>query len=154
MTDTIEAKVTHRFRASPERVYDAALDPDKVRLWQQAWGRQAGNSGEMTACEIDPVVGGRFLFADMRPDGEARHWGTFRALERPKKIVFAWFTDPTEEEQVSLVTLIIEPEPDGPGAVVTLYHEMDAQWAEWVPQTEKGWITMLMAIDAVLLAEG
>lgn len=154
MPDTIEAKVTHRFKASPERVYDAFLDPVKVRLWQQAWGLQAGTAGEMTACEIDPVVGGKFLFADMREDGEARHWGTFQALDRPRKIAFTWFTDPSEEDELSLVTLIIEPAPDEPGAVVTLYHEMGGQWADWVPQTEKGWITMLEAIDAVLLAEG
>lgn len=150
MAHTIEAKVTHRFKASPERVYDAFLDPAMVRLWQQAWGEQSGSGGEMTACEIDPVVGGRFMFADMRADGEARHWGTFTALERPTKIAFTWYTDPSEEEQTSLVTMIIEPEPDGPGAIVTLYHEMDAQWAEWVSRTEKGWITMLQAIDTVL----
>ncbi|MGB3335718.1 MAG: SRPBCC domain-containing protein [Devosia sp.] len=154
MTETIEAKVTHRFKASPERVYDAFLDPVKVRLWQKAWGEQAGSGGEMTACEINPVVGGKFLFADMRAEGEARHWGTFKTLERPKKIAFTWYTDPSEEDQVSLVTLIIEPEPDGPGAVVTLYHEMGAQWVEWIKQTEKGWITMLQAIDGMLLAEG
>lgn len=154
MAHSIEAKVTHRFKASPERVYDALLDPQKVRLWQQAWGRQAGLSGEMTACEIDPVVGGSFLFADRRADGEARHWGRFETLERPKKIAFTWYTDPSEEGQLSLVTLIIEPEPDGPGAIVTLYHEMEPQWAETITQTEQGWITMLMAIDGVLLAEG
>jgi uncharacterized protein YndB with AHSA1/START domain len=154
MSDTIEAKVTHRFRASPERVYDAFLDPAKVRLWQQAWGLQSGTGGNITACEIDPVVGGKFLFADMREEGEARHWGTFQALHRPTKIAFTWFTDPSEEDETSLVTMIIEPEPDGPGAVVTLYHEMGARWAEWTAQTEKGWNTMLIAIDAVLRAEG
>jgi hypothetical protein len=31
---------------------------------------------------------------------------------------------------------------------------MDAQWADWMQQTERGWINMLMAIDAVLTAEG
>jgi uncharacterized protein YndB with AHSA1/START domain len=154
MADTIEAKVTHRFKASPERVYDAFLDPVKVQLWQKAWGQQSGTSGEITACEIDPVVGGKFLFADMREEGEARHWGSFTSLDRPTKIAFTWFTDPSEESELSLVTLIIEPEPDGPGAIVTLYHEMGAQWSEWIAQTEKGWITMLFAIDGLLLAEG
>ena len=59
-----------------------------------------------------------------------------------------------DEDDPSLVTIIIEPEPDGPGAVVTLYHEMDAQWADAIEQTERGWIAMLMGIDAMLIAEG
>ncbi len=154
MPDKIEAKVTHRFKASPERVYDAYLDPQRVRLWQQAWLQQSGLKGELTQCEIDPVEGGSFLFADRREGGEARHWGTFQALHRPSKIAFTWITDPSEEADPSLVTIIIEPEPDGPGAVVTLYHEMDAQWADAMPQTERGWIAMLMGIDAMLIAEG
>ena len=154
MDHRIEAKVTHRFKASPERVYDAVLDPQKARLWQQAWLRQSGLKGEVTATEIDPVVGGSFLLADRRDAGEARHWGTFQALDRPTKIAFSWITQPDEQDDPSMVTIIIEPEPDGPGAVATLYHEMDGQWAEVTEQVEKGWIAMLMGIDAVLLAEG
>lgn len=153
MADKIQAKVTHRFKASPEQVYDAFIDPAKVRLWQRAWLQQAGLEGELTACEIDPVVGGKFLFADMRDTGEARHWGTYKTLDRPTRIAFTWITDPSEEADPSLVTIIIAPEPGGTGAIVTLYNEMDAQWADWITQTEKGWISMLLGIDAVLIAE-
>lgn len=150
----IEAKVTHRFAASPERVYDAMLDLGKVRLWQQGWLQQAGIAGEISALELDLMVGGKFLFADRRAGGEARHWGEFLALERPRKISFTWIVDKSEEADPSVVTMIIEPEPDGPGSVVTLYNTMGAEWAEHLPQTEKGWQTMLWAIDGVLRAEG
>jgi uncharacterized protein YndB with AHSA1/START domain len=154
MPDKIEAKVTHRFKASPSQVYDTYLDPERARLWQRAWLQQLGLKGELTHCRIDPVEGGSFLFADRREDGEAQHWGTFRALHRPSKIAFTWITDPSQEDDPSLVTIIIEPEPDGPGAVVTLYHEMDVLWADAIEQTERGWIAMLMGIDAMLIAEG
>lgn len=154
MPEKIEAKVTHRFKASPSQVYDTYLDPERARLWQRAWLQQSGLKGELTECQIDPVVGGQFLFADWRDEGEARHWGTFKALHRPTRIAFTWITDPSQEADPSLVTIIIEPEPDGPGAVATLYHEMDAQWADTIKQTERGWIAMLMGIDAMLIAEG
>ena len=36
MADTVEARVTHGFRASPERVFDAYLDPGMVRRWMDA----------------------------------------------------------------------------------------------------------------------
>ena len=49
-----------------------------------------------------------------------------------------------------MVTIIIEPEPDGTGSIVTLYNTMDAEWAEYVPQTEKAWRSMLMGIEEIL----
>jgi uncharacterized protein YndB with AHSA1/START domain len=154
MTEKIEAKVTHKFKASPERVYDAFLDPARAKLWQRAWLIQGGHEGAVTACEIDPHVGGKFLFADRRNGEEARYWGTYLELARPKKIAFTWITDPSEEASPSIVTMIIEPEPDGPGAIVTLYHEMDARWADYRARTERGWGHILSAIDALLTAEG
>jgi len=150
MTDKIEAKVTHRFRASPERVFDAFVDPDLARRWQAAWLRRNGQSAALTRTEIDPQVGGRFMLADERNGEEARHWGKFIALERPTKIAFSWVVDESEEDDPSIVNLIIEPEPNGPGSVVTLYNTMDAQWEEWLPQTERGWMAMLGGIEDVI----
>ncbi len=150
MTEKLEAKVTHRFAASPERVYDAFVNPEIVRAWQESWARLSGTRGKITACEIDPRVGGKFLFADMRDGEEARHWGTFLELERPTKVSFTWIVDPSEEADPSVVTVIIEPEPDGAGSIVTLYNTMDAEWAEYLPQTEKAWRSMLMGIEDAL----
>ena len=150
MSDRIEAKVTHRFAASPERVYDAFLDPDQVGRWQAAWLRHGGMGGDVTASEINPVVGGTFLLADKREDGEARHWGMFLDLARPTRIAFTWISDESEEDDPSEVAMIIEPEPDGPGAITTLYHTMDAQWEDTLPQTERAWRAMLEGLDSVL----
>lgn len=150
MSDRIEAKVTHRFRASPERVFDAFLDPALARRWQAAWLKRSGQVGRLTRSEIDPRVGGSFVFADERDGGEARHWGKFLALDRPTKIAFSWIVDESEADDPGEVTMIIEPEPDGPGSVVTLYNTMDAQWQDWLPQTEKAWLAMLHGIEDVI----
>jgi Uncharacterized conserved protein len=150
MTEKIEAKVTHRFPAAPERVYDAFLDPAMAWRWSRAWLRQAGRDGDVTACEIDPEVGGKFLFADRRGEAEARHRGTFLELERPTKIGFTWIVDSADQDDPAIVTLIVEPEPDGPGSIVTLYDTMDARRADEIAETEKGWIAMLQGLDEVL----
>ncbi|SFV37542.1 Uncharacterized conserved protein YndB, AHSA1/START domain [Devosia crocina] len=150
MSDKIEAKVTHRFRASPERVFDAFVDPAFTRRWHSAWLRRNGLAGILTRTEIDPQVGGAFMLADDRDGQEARHWGRFTELERPTKIGFTFIVDESEEEEPGTVTMIIEPEPNGPGSIVTLYNTMDAQWEEWLAQTERGWIALLNGLEDVI----
>lgn len=149
MPGTVEAKAVHVFKASAERVFDAWLDPEKVRSWSAQ--PVPGMPGfDVRTVEIDPRVGGKFTFSDMREDGEAIHWGYYVEIDRPRKLVFTWFTSEEEErEDNSLVTLTIEP--FGEGCRATIVHRMDARWAEWVSQTEQGWSFMLGQIDADFL---
>lgn len=144
----IEAKVTHRFTASPEQVYDAWLDPAQVRVWLAASLKTFGLPGDIRRVEIDPNVGGKFLFSDLRNGNEQRHWGTYLELVRPRKIVFTWIVDESGEADPSIVTLNIEP--IDVGCVVNLAHLMDEKWSEFVKQTELGWSRMLSQIDEQL----
>ncbi|MDA2939161.1 SRPBCC domain-containing protein [Acidobacteria bacterium AH-259-A15] len=148
MTEKIEVKVSHRFKASAERVYDAWLKPDKVRAWMRTALQSMGLSGDIGQIEIDPKVGGAFLFTDIRDGTETRHWGTYLELERPHKIVFTWIVDESEESDPSQVVLTIQPE--GEGCIATIIHEMDAKWADYVAQTENGWSCMMEATDVLL----
>ena len=148
MTEMVEAKVTYNFKASPERVFDAWLDPSMVRKWMSLASPLLG-AMDVRRIEIDPRVGGRFTFSDMREAGEAVHWGFYREIDRPRRLVFTWFTSPEEEEEnTSVVTLTIEP--TGDGCVATIVHSMDAQWAEYIKQTERGWHSLLTQIDSFL----
>jgi len=147
MTEELaSARVSHRFTASPERVYDAWLDPAKLRAWMSAALKEMGLSGEIRRVEVDARVGGKFFFSDMRNAGEARHWGTYLALDRPRTIVFTWITDASQEADPSQVTITIEP--DGAGCVVTIVHEKI--WKSYVEKVESGWSRMLRAIDTLL----
>lgn len=148
MSSRIQARVSHRFKAPAERVYDAWLDPDQVRVWLAASLRNCGLAGDIRRIEIDARVGGKFLFSDMRGDLEARHWGTYLELERPRKIVFTWIVAESEEADPSIVTLTIQPEPAG--CTATIVHEMDARWADYVSRTESGWARMLQAVEDLL----
>ncbi len=152
MPEKIEAKVTHRFAAPPEAVYDLFVDPARVPHWQRAWLAEAGVAADITASDIDPVVGGAYRFANRRDNVETVSQGTFRALDRPTKIEFTVVTDPSEQEDPQDVTLIIEPEPDGPGSIVTLYNTLDARWADYLPQTETAWLALLNGLDKTLRA--
>lgn len=144
----VSAKVSHRFTVAPERIYDAWLDPTKVRVWMSAALKDMGLSGEIGRIDIDPRVGGTFFFSDMRDVGEAKHWGTYLELDRPRRIVFTWIVDESQEADPSVVTITIEP--DGTGCVVTIVHKMAPEWASYVERVEGGWSRMLRAIDAML----
>jgi uncharacterized protein YndB with AHSA1/START domain len=84
----------------------------------------------------------------MRGEVEARHWGRYLELDRPRTIRFTWIVDESGEADPSVVTLSIEPQADG--CVATIVHEMDAKWIEFVSQTEGGWSRMLQAVDQLL----
>ena len=83
MTTKVAARVMHHFDASAERVYDAWLEPEKIRVWMEAALIEWGVSGELRRIEVDARVGGRFFFSDMREAGEAKHPGTYLELDRP-----------------------------------------------------------------------
>lgn len=146
MKGMVEAKVTHHFKAPAERVFDAWLDPTMVRSWMSLPSPVLGTM-DVRRIEIDARVGGRFTFSDMRKGGEAVHWGFYREIDRPRRLVFSWFTSEEEEEEdSSVVTLTIEPTEEG--CVATIVHSMNEQWAEYVKQTEKGWDSLLSQIDS------
>lgn len=150
MTDTVTAVARHEFATlTPEQVYDAWLDPAKVRAWSDRNLKRRDPSSAVTRIEIDPKVGGRYLFADIRDGEETEAWGYYRALEKPERIVFTWFTTPEEEtEDNSTVTL--ELARNGSGCVATMSHEMSAEWADYIEQTANAWRGMLKAIEDTL----
>ncbi|OWK36820.1 SRPBCC family protein [Fimbriiglobus ruber] len=148
MDSRVEARVSHRFKATAERVYDAWLAPEQVRVWMAAALKSFGLAADIRRIEIDARVGGKFFFSDMRGETEARHWGTYLELDRPRKIVFTWIIDESGETNPSVVTLTIQPEAEG--CLATIVHEMDAKWVEYVSRTEDGWGRMLHQIENLL----
>jgi uncharacterized protein YndB with AHSA1/START domain len=101
----------------------------------------------MTTVEIDPKVGGRFNFTQDREGKAAVHVGEYKAIERPRRLVFSWAT-PEQGTEIprTASTVTIEIEPDGKGSKLTLTHEMDAKWSEWSDRIVGGWTKMLDAM--------
>jgi uncharacterized protein YndB with AHSA1/START domain len=140
----VEAKTVHEIEAPAERVFDAWLDPLELRSWA-AQPVPGLPPADVRRVEVDARVGGKFTFSDMREEGEAVHWGYYLEIDRPRRLVFSWFTSEEEEQQNnSVVTLTIEARASGCRA--TIVHSVDARWADYVEQTANAWALMLRQI--------
>ena len=144
MTSTSEAQiratVTRRLNASPERVFDAWLDPEKVMKWMFP-------NGDIVRVEIDARVGGWFSFVDRREGEEVDHRGEYLEIDRPRRLVFTWGM-PQVSPDFDRVT--VEVVPLETGSELTLTHEMSAEWADYLESTKDAWTTMLDALAQTL----
>ena len=154
MTDNDErpvATVSHHFPAPPEEVFDAWLEPELLRRWMAGAVSDLADGGLETA-EVDARVGGHFTFADRRRGELAVHRGTYLEIDRPRRLVFTWLPEPTPPDEHSVVTITIEATAGG--CLLTLTHEMEPEWGEYVDRTELGWSTMCRQIERFLVPEG
>ena len=103
-----------RLNASPEKVYAAWTDPEKIVKW---FGPDAG---PVKHAETDVRTGGHYAIAFDTEDGEQHHVsGVYREVAPNQKLVFTWAWRSTPERE-SLVTVDLRPE--GEGTVLTLTH--------------------------------
>jgi len=104
-----------RFNATPEKVYAAWTDPEKIAKW---FGPE---QVETLRAQADARVGGGFRIVMRSPDGEEHDVsGVYREVVPNEKLVFTWAWRSTPERE-SLVTILIKP--DGAGSLLTLIHE-------------------------------
>lgn len=140
----VSLTLSRTFTASPERVFDAWLDPAQARRFLFATP-----DGEMTRVEINPQVGGEALIVERRGDVEALHRLRYEAIERPRRLVFlfkACIADGPVADEWTRVTIAIEP--DGAGAALTLTHE--GVWADYEERTRWGWTMILDSLASIL----
>jgi len=134
MTETPPVTVSHRYAASPERVFDAFLD---VRIARHFLFATA--TGEMITAEIDPRVGGAYVFVERRPEmGDVRHVGEYLQIDRPRRLVFT-FGVPQFAPQMT--TVVIELSPDDGGCRLTLANE--GVLPDYAEGTRQGWTRIL-----------
>jgi uncharacterized protein YndB with AHSA1/START domain len=126
---TVTVKVSRRFKASPERVFDAWLDPAMARKFLFATP-----TGQVVKAEIDARVGGRFLIVDRRDGEDVGHEGEYLEIDRPRRLRFT-FGVPKYSKEHSRVSIDIAA-LDG-GCELTLTHE--GVLAEYADKTPEGW---------------
>lgn len=140
----VTIQVNRRFDIPAERVFDAWIDPTKVREWMMAPG-----ASEITRMEIDARVGGKFCFVVRRQREEIEHVGEYLELVRPRRLVFTWSV-PRYSKDASIVNLDFATVATGTD--LTLTHERVLE--EYGERTEHGWNTILDVIAATVGSTG
>lgn len=135
----ISLKVRRHLQESPERAFDAFLDPKIAGKFLFATP-----GGVMQKVEIDGRVGGRFTIVERRDGVDVEHVGKFFEVRRPNRIVFT-FSVPTYSDGADL--LYIDIAADGEGSEVVIDHEVEPQYAE---QAEAGWQSILEGLAKAL----
>lgn len=140
--DPVVVRVTRRFSAAPERVFDAFLDPGRAGRFLFATP-----TGQMVRAEIDARVGGRYTFTDRRDGEDVEHVGEYLEIDRPRRLVFSFSVDhfATEADRVAIDIVPLET-----GCELTLAHEMKPEWAAYAGRTTEGWTTIIDGLAAVL----
>ena len=151
MSSPVSIRVTHRYSAAADRVFDAWLTPHLAARF--LFRTRTGN---VMFCDIQPEVGGGFTITDRRPaaDGDESvfdvvHIGKYLEIERPRRIVFDLSVGTYEEN--SRVTVDIAPL--GPNASeLTLTHDLGASSIARAMEepTRKGWVNMLAMMEREL----
>ena len=136
-------RVTRRFDAPAERVFDAWLDPKTAGRWLFATA-----TGQMVRVEIDARIGGRFIFVDRRDGEDVEHRGEYVDIDRPRRLVFT-FGVPKYSTETTRVCIDIVPRESG--CELTLTHE--GVLPEYAERTQAGW-TEIFGRLAAGLAQG
>ena len=131
-------RVSRHFEASPERIFDAWLDPEKAARFLFKTP-----TGEMQRVEIDPCVGGTYCIVERRNGVDAAHTGKYLEVERPARLVFT--LEDTVGFQDTVVTIEIVPVDSG--CELTLTHEGVLQ--EYKDRVQDGWTMIVSSLADV-----
>lgn len=131
----IQLSVTRQFTASPERVFDAFLDPSKAGQFMFATA-----TGKMVRVEIDARVGGSYAFVDRRDGEDVEHVGEYLEINRPRRLVFTLRVSKYSKDQS---VIAIEITPRGAGCELKLIQTVTQDYAEYLQRLEAGWAAIL-----------
>ena len=148
MTDKppLKVVVTHSFSASPERVFDAWLDPEMIGKWMFS---PALLQQEVVSVSLDSRVGGSFSFVVRRQGKEIDHIGKYLEIDRPRRLVFTWGIRQDSGDSSRVMVDIVA---QATGSELTLTHELDPAWADYESRTRDSWAKMLQVLDDTLSA--
>jgi uncharacterized protein YndB with AHSA1/START domain len=120
--------VRRTIAAPPDVLFDAWLDPIALASWMRP------GTVRSTTATVDARVGGRYEIIMTGETDVYPHRGVYRAIDRPRRLVFTWISPPTENRE-TLVTVDFIPRGERTEVVVT--HEQLP--ASALPSHSNGW---------------
>lgn len=135
MTVDLALKLTRRIPATPERVFEAWLNPELMAKFISPFDTAQFPPRVST----DPRVGGRYDIVMWNDMGEVPHWGVYKVIEKPTRLVFTWNSPHATPD--SVVELTFRRMDDG-GTELTLVHDRFPSEGSRDGH-EKGWTAIL-----------
>lgn len=140
--EELKLEVSRTLPFPVERVFDAWLDPKMLAKFMIP-----GPGMTVPEATADAKVGGRFRIVMHGEEmGDLPHEGTYKAIDRPNRIVFTW-ESPFSTIEDSTVTLDFTPEGDG--TKLTLTH-VRFESEESRANHEGGWTRIVETLAATL----
>ncbi len=145
--DEFYLRLEHSFDAPIDLVFQAWTDPEHLAKW---WGPA---TVDVTHCDMDMRVGGRYRTCMTSPDGE-EHWtqGEYLEIDPPEKLIFTWAWeidgDPNNTTNVTTVTIKLSELDDGQTNLVMIHTGFDTE--EGRDNHNGGWSSSLECLAAML----
>jgi glutathione S-transferase len=127
-------------KASPEKVFDALVNPDLIRRWM------CPEVLTVASIENDPVAGGGFRLVMLEADGRtypAR--GIYREIDPPRKLAFSWMWEAGALTGIE-TEITIELAPEGEHTLFVMTHAGLPSEAERVSH-QGGWTSAINQLE-------
>jgi uncharacterized protein YndB with AHSA1/START domain len=140
VTGQFSVTVRREIAAPAEVLFDAWLDAESLGAWLRPRGIRE------TRAETDPRVGGTFRIVMVDDDSRTLHAGTYREIERPRRLAFTW-SSPATRFRESVVTVTFQPAPNG--ATVVEVHQVGLPDEEAQASHRGGWSDGLRELERI-----
>lgn len=141
MTDEFAVTVRREIAAPADDLFDAWLDAQSLGTWLRPSGIRE------TRAETDPRVGGTFRIVMVDDESSMEHTGTYREIDRPRRLVFTW-SSPATRFRDSIVTVTFEPSSDG--STVIEINQIGLPDEEARAGHDAGWSDALRELERII----
>jgi uncharacterized protein YndB with AHSA1/START domain len=140
MTDDYSVTVRREIAAPAEDLFDAWLDARSLGSWLRPSGIRE------TRAETDPRVGGTFRIVMVDDESSIMHTGTYREIDRPRRLVFTW-SSPATRFRDSIVTVTFQLSSDS--STVVEIHQVGLPDEEARASHHAGWSDVLRELGRI-----